>query len=59
MMDEDPCGTLLEIRQEDMVITAGKIPEPGTILVCSRQFNHTPKDEHSDGVTDWKGDEAP
>lgn len=59
MMDEDPCGVVLEIGSAEIIQFGFTQAMEGTILVCSRPFGHTPRDQHSDGVTDWKGDETP
>jgi hypothetical protein len=60
MDDEGICGETFEIDSYDLV---GDWPPrkirtlEGATLVCSRPLNHTPANVHSDGVTDWLGDE--
>lgn len=58
--DQPPCGEQFEIESVDLI--GGWPPEivrqiGGVILICSRPEGHTPAWKHSDGVTDWIGDE--
>lgn len=57
--DDEPCGEQFEIDAVDLIANNGeKVREiPGVTLVCSRPINHTPAWIHSDGATDWLGDE--
>lgn len=57
-MDEEPCGVTHEIDSETIIAFDRRVRVyEGVTLVCSRPLNHTPRDQHSDGVTDWMGDE--
>lgn len=56
--DEDPCGAVFEIDAVDIVGDGGYRRKTPTVeLVCSRSWGHTPANVHSDGTTDWIGDE--
>lgn len=53
--DEDPCGSVFEVEAVEIVGERRKVPT--VQLICSRPWGHTPANQHSDGVTDWMGDE--
>jgi hypothetical protein len=58
-LDGEPCGEVHEIDPE--ILTGydnrARVICWGAMLICSRPLNHTPANQHSDGVTDWIGDE--
>jgi len=61
MTGYEPCGHVFEIDAFDIMAWGNedairKIP--AVELVCSLPWGHTPRNLHSDGVTDWKGDEG-
>jgi len=59
-MEDEPCGATFEIDSVDLMQWGNDNPIrkiEGVTLVCSRPLNHTPRNRHSDGVTDWMGDE--
>jgi hypothetical protein len=55
-LDGEPCGdvhhTWITTVDSRARVTCGD-----AMLICSRPLNHTPANQHSDGVTDWVGDE--
>lgn len=58
--NEEPCGDKFEIDAFDIIQFGSDKPvasHEGTTLTCSRPLNHTPRNRHSDGVTDWIGEE--
>lgn len=57
MSDEEACGHVLVIDSEDIMQFGIEDPVMHTEpveLVCSRPPEHTPRNRHSDGVTDWE-----
>jgi len=57
VMDEQPCGEQFEIEAVDIVAGRREREVTGTVLVCSKSWGHVPSWTHSDGITDWIGDE--
>lgn len=57
MTEEEPCGATHEIDAEMIVGQGFRRVYEGVTLVCSRPLNHIPANHHSDGVTDWLGEE--
>jgi hypothetical protein len=56
-MDDAACGEEFQIDAVDVVgDDRSRETREGVTLVCSRPLNHTPRELHSDGVTDWMGD---
>lgn len=59
-MEDEACGQ--EFIVDGSNIVGGWPPEivrkiETVTLVCSRPLNHIPPELHSDGVTDWLGDD--
>lgn len=57
-MDTEECG--VEYRDTIELKAWGEEDPVRTIEIdthCSLPRNHTPRDRHSDGEIDWKGDE--
>lgn len=55
--NEEPCGSTHEIDSQMIVGEGFRREMEGFTLVCSRPLNHEPANHHSDGVTDWIGDD--
>lgn len=56
---DEPCGATFEIDSVDIVEFGNAEPvmtHPAVELICSLPWGHTPRDQHSDGVTDWIGE---
>lgn len=61
MTEEEPCGETFTLDGVDIIAYPGEVVRsiPDVELVCSLPWGHTPRDRHSNGVTDWIGGEAP